>query len=545
MLTELRVFNLALIANASLEFGPGLTVLSGETGAGKTALLSSLKLLIGERADSAMVGSVGSEARVEAAFEIAGTDGIQQEHLIVRRVTQEGRSRCYFDDSLVTVTKLGEELGPLVDLYGQHEHQSLLSATEQLKYLDSYAGEEALRALRAYQESLDAYKEAADALQGLQELCVNSGAEREQAAFVLREIEKVAPQPGEYEALEQELPLLQNGEQFAAASVAALDYLRGEGGALEKLNSAAKSLESLRGIDKILDASLEHITSLAIDLEEAAGDVGRYASGIEYDPQKLQEALDRLGELDGLSRRFGPGMQQVFALAERSEQLLKLTVDSEATVKEAEENLKTAKKSLETAASTLAVVRAAAVKGFEGELNSSIAHLALAGASLEFSIQELPFERWSSKGSQSFELLYKPAPAVTPRPLAKIASGGELSRVMLAIKSLLSANDASMTLVFDEIDAGIGGKTASAVAERLASLAKHNQVIVITHLAQIAAKAESHFLVSKTSTQENTHTTIAPLTSEERVIEIARMLSGSSDKEALAHAEKLLKEACQ
>jgi DNA repair protein RecN (Recombination protein N) len=550
MLTELRVSNLALIAAAELELGPGLTVLSGETGAGKTALLSSLKLLIGERGDAALVGSQGEEARVEVLFtceageQNAGSEVCDgEEHLVVRRIRADGRSRCYLDDALATVGKLNSVLGPQVDLYGQHEHQSLLKPTEQLRMLDEYAGEDQTHALAAYRESLQDYQEAAARLNTLIQLSTSSAAEREQASFVVREVAKVAPRPGEYEALESELPRLQHGEQLAEAAGAALEILRGENGALEGLEHAVKVLEALRGVDAQLDKPLEQLSTLAIVLEEATADVGRYTSTIEYDPQQLQLALDRLGELDGLSRRFGPGMEQVFALLQRSEQLLESSEDTEERIQQAEAAASEATGALEDAAAELARVRAVAAESFLAGLNTSIATLALTGASLEFSVEDLPFSRWNATGSQSFELLYRPAPNVAARPLARIASGGELSRVMLAIKGLLQSSDHPMTLVFDEIDAGIGGKTANAVAERLASLARQHQVIVITHLAQIAVLADHHFLVSKTASSRTTHTAIAALEGADRTREIARMLSGSSEKEALAHAEKLLKEA--
>ena len=554
MLTELRVKNLALITAAELEFGSGLTVLSGETGAGKTALLSSLKLLIGERGDSSLVGNNDSEARVEALFcdvsDAEETESLptavdepEQEHLVVRRITADGRSRCYFDDAMVTVGKLGKTLGPSVDLYGQHEHQSLLKAAEQLKILDEYAGPELRTVLSAYQKGLQDHHEAAAELEHLQELSNSSSAEREQATFVLREIAKVAPRPGEYEALEAELPRLQNGEQLAESATYALALLRDEGGVLEGLDKALRALEVIQSLDTSFNEPTQQLEALSIDLEEVAQDIGRYASGIEYDPEKLQVALDRLGELDGLSRRFGPGMNQVFALLERSEQLLQTTGDADGLITKAEAALAGATETLEIAARELAEVRAAAAERFLAELNNSIASLALAGASMEFAIQDMPFERWNSTGSQSFELLYSPALDASPRPLAKIVSGGELSRVMLAVKSLLQTGGTAMTLVFDEIDAGIGGATAHAVAERLASLAQRHQVIVITHLAQIAAQANHHFLVSRTSSGGTTHTNIERLCGDGRVQEVARMLSGTTDKEAITHAKKLLKEA--
>jgi len=539
MLTELRVKNLALIARATLELEPGLTVLSGETGAGKTALISSLKLLIGERGDSTMVGAEGDEASVEALFL---EDSVAEERLAIRKINTEGRSRCYLDDSLVTVGKLGEVLGPSVDLYGQHEHQSLLKVTEQLSLLDEYAGKELALALGRYQGALALYESASAELQRLLELANSSNTQREQAAFLKKEILQVAPKPGEYELLEQELPRLSHGEQLAQASGDILELLRGEDGVLERLGKAGKSLAALKDIDGALREPFEQLESHALELEELANDLGRYATGVEFDPEALQAALDRLGVLDGLSRRFGPGMDQVFAQLEQAEQLLLGAEDTALHVAEAEKQLALAEANLKAAAAELALLRQAAAREFVAQLGDDFSNLALTGASLEFSLEDLPFERWSPSGSQSFELLYRPAPDASAKPLAKIASGGELSRVMLAIKGLLQSTQKRMTLVFDEIDAGIGGKTAHAVAERLARLATVHQVIVITHLAQIAVLADHHFLVDKRIEGGAAHTTIAALSKGERVKEVARMLSGTTDAEAIAHAQKMLDE---
>jgi len=540
MLTELRVKNLALIARAELELGPGLTVLSGETGAGKTALISSLKLLIGERGDSTMVGAGADEASVEALF---CDDSDAEERLVIRKINTEGRSRCYLDDSLVTVGELARTLGPAVDLYGQHEHQSLLKVAEQLCLLDEYAGAELALVLGSYQKALALYEDARAELQRLLELAGSSNTQREQAAFLKKEIEKAAPRPGEYELLELEIPRLSHGEQLAQASGDILELLRGEDGVLERLSAAAKQLAALRDIDAALQGPSAQLEGHLLELEELAGDLGRYGSGIEFDPEALQVALDRLGVLDGLSRRFGPGMDQVFAQLEQAQQLLLSAEDTAERIAEAEGELALADAELRSAAAALSLVRQAAALEFVTQLGSDFSSLALTGASLEFSLEDLPFDRWGASGSQSFELLYRPAPDASAKPLAKIASGGELSRVMLAIKGLLQSTQKRMTLVFDEIDAGIGGKTAHAVAERLARLATVHQVLVITHLAQIAVLADQHFLVDKSIEGGTTRTTIMSLSKGERVKEVARMLSGSSDAEAMAHAQKMLDEA--
>jgi DNA repair protein RecN (Recombination protein N) len=447
---------------------------------------------------------------------------------------------------MVTVGALAGQLGPLVDLHGQHEHQSLLSPATQLAYLDRYAGEEGHRVLATYQQAWDAWQDAQAELERLEEASRSSAEALAIARHTVHEIEAVDPQPGEYEELEQRLPVLRNGESLAVASQAALDALRGVGGergALDALADAHRALVGDVGVDARLDGLASQLESLSITADDLAMSLRAYREDVEFDPQALEAALDRLGVLEGLRKRYGPRMQDVFSAGEEASSQLALTENMAERTQVAERALVQGAQALEAAASELARLRARTADEFATALNRSLQELAMEGATVAFSARALSRELWTRSGSVRYELTYRPSETSTPRPLAKIASGGELSRVMLALKTLQKTLTERMTLVFDEVDAGIGGAVALAVAERIRALAAGQQVVVVTHLAQIAAVANRHFVVEKTQEGRVPITVIREVCGEERVAEVARMLAGTTDNVALDHARRLLESA--
>lgn len=535
MLDELHVRDYALVQDARLEFSQGLTVLSGETGAGKTALVGAIKLLIGERAEVMAIRDGATELMVEGRFVL--TD---QEHVISRRLNREGRSRCSLDGNMATVGTLADKIGPLVDLHGQHEHQSLLTVASQLDYLDRYAGREVLDALAIYQQALAVSRKAHHDLEALRHSSQVSEQSLKEAQHTLDEINAVDPQPGEYQQLETQLPILRNGESLALASQSALEALRNEDGALDQLASACRALAQQAGVDKRLDNLAAQLESLSITAEDLAAELRAYRESVEFDPQALEDALSRMSALEGLRKRYGPRMEDVFDSRDEAAMQLSLTGDLASSIHAAQVAADRAEQELAAAAGVLAQARAQAAEDMANALNASLADLAMEGAMVQWALHPLERQGWNELGSVRYELMYKPSRASQARPLAKIASGGELSRMMLALKTLISPGDEQVTLVFDEVDAGIGGNTATAVAQRIYQLAQDHQVIVVTHLAQIAAVAHRQFVVEKSLDGEVATTMIREVQGEQRVAEVARMLSGHIDQVACEHARLLL-----
>ncbi len=535
MLEELHVKNLALIEDVTLRFGAGMTVLTGETGAGKTALLGALKLLLGERADAGAVRSGAREAVVEGRFFSAG-----REVIVRRRVGADGRSRCTLDDEMATVGALAKVVGPLVDLHGQHEHQALLAVSTHVGYLDRWAGEACAMARADYADARLAYKAAALELAELEHRLAAAEANEDYLRFVVEEIDRVDPQVGEDELLGAKLPTLQNAERLSQAAGGAAALLRGDGGALDKVAEAQAVLEKLEGIDPELDAIAARLVEAAAVIDDAGVAARSYRDGIEHDPAALERVLARLSELAGVMKKYGPRLDDVVRKRDEARASLLEAHDGGAAVTAARERLATCRRDLERAGAALSRVRVAAADGFAQALAAETADLAMPGARFEVAFTDLDFDAWGEDGPQRVEFLYAPAPGQPARPLARIASGGELSRVMLALKGVLGNADTVGTLVFDEVDAGIGGATATAVGRRLVQLAQRHQVIVVTHLAQVAAFADEHLVVSKRLEGDVAVTAVNEAVGEDRVAEVARLLSGNDSAASRAHAREVL-----
>lgn len=535
MLEELRARDLALIEDVALELGPGMTVLTGETGAGKTVLLGALKLLLGDRADAGAVRTGAPEAVVEGRF-VAG----DRELVVKRRVSADGRSRCSIDGEMATVRMLAERIGPLVDLHGQHEHQALLSPATHVGFLDRWAGEAVGAALAGYRGALREWRAAAARVRDLEARVASAREELERSRHALAEIERVDPRPGEDEELERALPALRHADRLSASVSEALERIRGEGGAIDAVAVAAQVLERAAGIDDRLAELAERVREIAVLLDDVGIGLRDYREGIEHDPEALERTEARLAALNGLMKRFGPTLSDVIALRERAREVVEAAEDGAHAIDRARRDEEAARSALERAAERLATERAAAARSFTDALADRVGRLGMASARFEVATTELPFGSWSDNGSERLEFLYQPAPSSAPRPLSRIASGGEISRVMLAIKTVLGAADTVETLVFDEIDAGIGGRTALAVGELLAELARTHQVIVVTHLAQVAAFADAHFVVRRIETGPEVFTTVVPVEGDKRRAELARMLSGTVSETSLSHAGELL-----
>lgn len=541
MIDEIHVENVALIHEADLVPGTGLTVLTGETGAGKTALLSALKLLMGERADSSAVREGSEGALVEGRLFAGAHD--EQGFVAQRRVGPDGRSRARVDGAMASVRELSERVSPLIDLCGQHEHQRLLDASSHVDMVDAWAGAGVAATLETYRTALAAAQEAARELARVEEASRTQGSRLEEARFAYERICDVDPKPGEYEELEERLPRFEHAEALAGCAHEAAEALSGEGGSLDALNAAISELSRMGRVDAKLAEFADELTGAAITLEDAAAELRRYRDSVDFDPAELAQAQERFSAFKGLLRQWGPRMEDVFARRDEAAELLSLVDDADARVRRAREARDAAEDALARAARDLTKRRNTAAPRFCREVGKQMARLEMGRAELVWDSRELPRERWTAQGPCACELLYRSGAGLTPRPLRRIASGGELSRVMLAAKVVLGESDAVDTLVFDEVDAGVGGATARSLAQVLADLARTHQVIVVTHLAQVAVQGSVHYVVRRSDDGDMPETRLVRVEGSDRVTEVARLLSGDASDESLAHAKQLLSEA--
>ena len=537
MIDELHVRDVALIRDASLAPSSGLTVLTGETGAGKSALLSAIKLLVGERADAGAVREGTDGLEVEGRFYVRGGD--PDGCVVSRRVGADGRGRVRIDGRMGSVRELAEGVGATVDLCGQHEHQRLLQVQTHVEMLDAWVGEPAAVALARYREALAAAAEAARELERVRELSRTGAAALEEAEFVCRRIDEVDPAEGELADLEAKLPRAEHGDALLRSALGARESLAGEGGALDAIRDAASEVDDALRYDDALSKHADVLRGALLDLEDVAAELRDYADDLDFDPAELEHMRARWSELQGLLRSYGPTMADVFARRDEARGVVEAASDGGAAVERAQKAADAAEARLADAARALDDVRREAAPRFSVAVSEQMARLEMGTAELEVAFERLPRAEWSRRGPSRAEFLYRPGAGLSARPLRRIASGGEVSRVMLALKVVLGESDSAETLVFDEVDAGVGGATAVALAGVLADLARTHQVIVVTHLAQVAVAADEHYLVSK-SVGDVPETTLTPIRGEERVREVARMLSGDTGEASLAHARELL-----
>lgn len=540
MIDEIQVRDIALIRDASLRPSPRLTALTGETGAGKTALVSACKLLMGARADSTVVREGASSAEVSGRLFVPdeGGDG---ELVVARRIGADGRSRATMNGSMASVAELAATAGPLIELCGQHEYQALLKPAEHGRILDEWddrAGDAAV----AYRTALQAAQLAASQLAAVREAASASSGQQDEARFALQQIEAVNPQDGEYESVRDWLARAEHAETLARNSHGAAEALSGDGGALDALNTAIDLIDEAARADESLAPYAQSLRETCFVVEDVARDMAAYCDGIDFDGAALAEAQERLSALMGLMRNFGPTMEEVFARWDEAATLLAAVDDAGERIRAAEAAVESAEAALAEAAGAYDRARAEAAPRFADAVNNVLARLEMGGASLVCTVSPLPRGQWTTAGSAAVSFEFRPGKSMQPRPLARIASGGEISRVMLAIKVALGAKDGTETLIFDEVDAGVGGTAATALAAVLAELAESHQVIVITHLAQVAVQADTHYVVSK-SGGDAPETTLRLVAGDKRVAEIARILSGNATEASLAHAREMLEGA--
>lgn len=559
MLHELRIENLLLIERAELRLGPGLNAITGETGAGKTVLAHSLDLLLGGRAKAQVVRPGAPEAYVEGVFELP--EGLlddpelaelaermpedAEEIVLARRVSESGRTSAYVQGRSANVGDLRAIGAKLVAFYGQHEHRRLTLASAQLDVLDGFAGAAHLSLRERYRA---AHSEVLDAERELAELHEREGARERDLdlmRFELEEIDAASPDPQERDELQTERERLRHAEGLRSGASAALGAITGAdedgSGAAGALAAAESSLGALAGVDPALDVLGERAAAAALELSDLASELRSYVEGIEAEPGRLEAIEERLALTERLERKHGGSIEAVLAHAEhcRAEiDRLENAADFERGLEEKVERFVAARASL---AAELTASRLKAIPKLEKAVAKALGGLSMDGARLEVALEGHPDDReYGSSGAETVELRVATNPGMPVAPLRDAASGGELSRIMLALSGLAGPGG-SATRVFDEIDAGVGGATARAVGERLRDLAEGGQVLCITHLPQVASLASRHFRISKRVAGGATSATVEPVSGDDLVGEIVRMLgSEAGDKAATSHARELL-----
>lgn len=571
----MRIRSLGVIDDAVVELSPGFTAVTGETGAGKTMVVTSLGLLLGGRADPALVRigaksavvegriSVGTQAPAAVRAEEAGAELDDGALLISRTISAEGRSRAHVGGRSVPVGLLGELADDLVAVHGQTDQQGLLRPARQRQALDRYAGDAVAVPLAKYTAAHRRLRAVATELEELTTRARERSQEADLLRFGLDEIAAGEPQPGEDTELAAEAERLGHAEALASAATAAHAALAGnpedpEGvDATTLVAGAHRALEAVRSHDQELAALAERLGEIGILMADVAGELASYADGLDADPLRLAAVEERRAALNHLTRKYGEDIAAVLAWSQESAARLAELDGDDDRIGELTAERDALRTELGELAQILTDARTASAKRFADAVTAELAELAMPHARMTVEIRQTKVAEdadgievggrtvaYGPAGADEVELLLAPHPGAPPRPIAKGASGGELSRVMLAVEVVFAGSDPVPTYLFDEVDAGVGGKAAVEVGRRLARLAKSAQVVVVTHLPQVAAFADRQLLVAKTNDGSVTRSGVTILEGEERVRELSRMLAGQEDSEtARAHAEELLETA--
>ena len=562
MLRELRIKNFAVIDQVALELGPGLNVLTGETGAGKSIILNALGLISGGRVTSDVIRHNEEEATVEALFEDvpewvkqklqrAGY-GIDDELIIKRVMSRSGKNRIYLGGSLSPLNLLADIGHSMVHIYGQHEHHTLLRPETHVGLLDAFGGMAA--EADAMSQKFHSLVAAAQHLLKAREILETGKKEKELLTAQAEEIAKARLTPGEEEELQGKKNILMHAEKLYQGCLEGEELLyEGENALVSRLGRYGSKLRELASIDDGLRPIVELLESALAQLEEANAGLRRYAERVHFEPGALEQLEDRLAEIHRLKRKYNGAVEEILGMQAQAERELQALDRGEEEIPALEKSFESARQAAWEAAGALSIKRQRVAKRFKKEMEKEAKQLGMPDTLFEVRFLDLPEDedappfviggkKITALGIDQVEFYFSPNRGEPPKPLARIASGGELSRLMLAIKSLALTSGESPTLLFDEVDAGIGGAVAEIVGKKLKQVAGSHQILCVTHLPQIAALAESHHIVRKEVVKDRTSTTVDKLKEGERIEEVARMLGGLRITERTRrHAEEMVR----
>jgi DNA repair protein RecN (Recombination protein N) len=547
MLTLLKIRNLALVDELVWELGPGLIGVTGETGAGKSVIVGALKLVLGERADKSLIRTGEESCSVEAVFELGdareinailedgGLDPCEDTQLIVRRVIGQSANRQFINDSPVTLNLLKRIGEHLVDLHGPHDHQSLLSTERQLAMLDAYAGAEQAHA--SYRERHRSWRSKAAELDELRHAENASEQEVELLRYQIQEIDTANLRPEDEQDLEDRWRRAANASRLLETAAAAASALAGEDGALGRLADVQRLVRDLEKLDPSIREKTASLEAAVIELQNLEGDLADYAEELDINPAEAAALEERVNLLESLKRKYGPSLADVLARRDSAAARLDTIENRGEKLETLEKELAQCRSTLDAAGKALTTLRRKAAPKLAKEISGQLKDLGFKQASFE-----APLVSLTEPGPQGFEgveFQFGPNPGEPLLPLRQIASSGEISRVMLAVKSALADQDDTPLMVFDEIDANVGGEVARAVGRKMAALGTRHQVVAITHFPQVAATASLHFVVEKEVTNGRTRSRLYPVSGETRIQELVRMLGGGGEQ-ARAMAASLL-----
>lgn len=551
MLQSLSIRDIVLIEALDLDFGSGLSVLTGETGAGKSILLDSLGLALGNRADSGLVRQGRDKAQVTASFDAppaksklatylqdSDIDLEPGEPLIIKRsVKADGGSRAFINDQPCSAALLREVGGQLIEIHGQHDDRGLINPKGHRALLDIYASVDTGKIKRAY----DAWQSAKEALDQAKEDQASAEKDREYLEHSVAELSTFAPQEGEEQELALERATMMKGEKLTSDLELIRSSFDGSEGGLASLRAAARRLDRIAEDHPLLQQALDFLDRAIIDAGEAEDKLNDAANALTFDPQRLDDMETRLFDLRGLARKHRVEPDKLRALLVELDSRLAAISDGGKSLEALEARLAETKQSYIAAAEALRAKRTKAAKALDKAVAGELVPLRLDAAKFKTLLEEMPEEHWNSNGMDRIEFLISTNPGAPLAPLGKIASGGELSRFILALKVALAEEGGAKTIIFDEVDRGVGGAVASAIGDRLSRLSTSAQLLVVTHSPQVASKGDAHLLINKSSDGTVSRTDVKALDDDGRRQEIARMLSGADvTDEARAQADRLL-----
>lgn len=550
MITHISIRDFAIIKELNMDLHPGLNIITGETGAGKSIVIEAISMALGSRADTDYVRTGCEKATVTMMVDtddvqlgsILEEAGVQEEDTLIlqRQISAVGKSVCRVNGSIVPLSVLSRLCRSIADIHGQYDHQSLLNVDNHIDLLDLYGKQEIEPVRQMTSEFYRGYEQTSAALEQLQKRLAEGERQKDLMRYELDEIRSASLIPGEDEVLEEEIRLMQNSEKIYEVLTAAYDSLYADEGSVSTV--LGKSVRDLSGIEEF-SAQLREISSALSDafynLEDLGHTLRQYKDSMEFSPDELDEKIARLDTLEKLKRKYGGSLEGIFAYQAKAEKELEKIEHADEEIERLERQKSLLREQLQTASARLHDLRLRYGKLLADAITSELKELHFQDGIFISDIQSGPF---SAKGIDRVEFLISANKGEEPKPLAKIASGGELSRIMLAMKRIIGDLDRIPTMIFDEIDSGISGAAAGIVGKKLRQIAGKHQVLCITHLPQIAAFGRHHYRIEKISDEISTHTTVTPLDPDSRVEEIARLLSGTLvTDQARAGARELLK----